>query len=70
MGLGLVRLKTIPLGFGTGADLDCAAHLIGAPHLEEVVTNVLEPLSHQFIVAVTLTSLMSWALLGSFTAVV
>jgi len=69
---GLVSfvLKRSPWASVLGLTLIALPHLIGAPHLEEVVTNVLEPLSHQFIVAVTLTSLMSWALLGSFTAVV
>jgi cobalt transporter subunit CbtA len=42
-------------------------HLIGAPHLASVATNVPEALSHRFIVATTLTGLLSWSLLGSLS---
>ena len=44
-------------------------HAIGAPHLEHVHTDVPEALSRQFIAAVTLTSLLFWALLGSLTGI-
>lgn len=45
-------------------------HLIGAPRLGDMHTNVPDALSYRFVVAVTLTSLLSWALLGSLTGVV
>ena len=41
--------------------------LMGAPQLEHVETNVPEFLSRQFVVAVTLTALPCWALLGGLT---
>jgi cobalt transporter subunit CbtA len=44
-------------------------HIVGAPQLAEVHANVPEPLSHQFAVAVTLTSFLFWILLGSLTGV-
>jgi predicted cobalt transporter CbtA len=43
--------------------------LVGAPQLGEVRTNVPELLSHQFAVAVTLTSFLFWLLLGTLTSV-
>jgi cobalt transporter subunit CbtA len=69
LGLGLVFLKRSLWASVLGLILIVLPHLIGAPHLEEVHTNVPTALSHQFVVAVTLTSLLSWALLGSLTAV-
>ena len=39
----------------------------GAPHLPEVHTSVPELFSHQFAVAVTVTSFLFWTLLGSLT---
>ena len=69
LGLGLVFLKRSLWASILGLILIALPHLIGAPHLDEVHTNVPEALSHQFVVAVTLTSLLSWALLGSLTAV-
>jgi cobalt transporter subunit CbtA len=68
-GLGLVFLKRSLWASILGLILIALPHLIGAPHLEEVHTNVPPALSHAFVVAVTLTSLLSWALLGSLTAV-
>jgi cobalt transporter subunit CbtA len=69
VGLGLIFLKRTLWASVLGLILIALPHLVGAPHLEEVRSNVPEVLSHQFIVAVTLTSLLSWALLGSLTAV-
>lgn len=68
-GLGLVFLRRSLWASLLGLILMALPHLIGAPHLEEVRTNVPAALSHQFVVAVTLTSLLFWALLGSVTAV-
>ena len=69
MGLGLVFLKRLLWASVLGLILIALLHLCGAPHLEEVHSNVPEALSHQFVVAVTLTSLLFWARLGSRTAV-
>jgi predicted cobalt transporter CbtA len=44
-------------------------HVIGAPQLAETHSDVPEALSRQFIVAVTLTSLLFWVLLGSLTSI-
>jgi cobalt transporter subunit CbtA len=68
-GLGLVFLRRSLWASLLGLFLIALPHLIGAPHLEEVRTNVPAALSHQFVVAVTLTSLLFWTLLGSVTAV-
>lgn len=43
-------------------------HLIGAPELEHVETSVPTSLSHQFVVAVTMTSLVFWCSLGCLTS--
>jgi cobalt transporter subunit CbtA len=68
-GLGLVFLKRSLWASVLGLILIALPHLIGAPQFEEVRTNIPAALSHQFVVAVTLTSLLFWALLGSVTAV-
>ena len=44
-----------------------APHLIGAPRLDQVETNVPDYLSRDFVVASTLTALPCWALLGGLT---
>jgi cobalt transporter subunit CbtA len=67
-GLGLIFLKRSLWASLLGLILIALPHLIGAPHLEEVRTNVPAALSHQFVVAATLTSLLFWAMLGSVTA--
>jgi cobalt transporter subunit CbtA len=68
VGLGLVFLNRSPWAAALGLAAIALPHVIGAPHLGEVHTKVPGALSHQFVVAVTLTSLLSWALLGSLTA--
>jgi predicted cobalt transporter CbtA len=50
-----------------GFCLIVAPHLFGAPELADGHTEVPEALSHRFMVAVTITSLLFWALLGSLT---
>jgi predicted cobalt transporter CbtA len=42
-------------------------HLIGAPQLQDAETSVPEALSRQFVVAVTLTTFLSWTLLGGLS---
>jgi cobalt transporter subunit CbtA len=69
-GLGLVFLRrSVPASIA-GLILIVLPHIIGAPELEHVETNVPSSLSHQFVVAVTLTSLIFWFLLGGLTSVI
>lgn len=67
-GLGLIAFVRSPWAATGAVVLIALPHLIGAPQLEHVETNVPEVLSHRFTVAVTLTTLLSWALLGALTA--
>jgi cobalt transporter subunit CbtA len=67
-GLGLIFLRrSVPAAIA-GLILLMLPHLIGAPELEHVETNVPTSLSHQFVVAVTLTSLVFWSMLGGLTS--
>jgi cobalt transporter subunit CbtA len=67
VGLGLIFLRaTIPATIA-GLIFIILPHLIGAPELATVATNVPLSLSHQFVVAVTLTSLVFWSMLGGLT---
>jgi cobalt transporter subunit CbtA len=66
-GLALIAFYRTPFAAAAAIALLVAPHLIGAPQLDAVETNVPESLSHRFIVAVTLTTLVSWALLGILT---
>jgi cobalt transporter subunit CbtA len=68
-GLGLFVFRRSILAAALGFCLIVAPHLVGAPHLAEVHTNVPELLSHQFATNVMLTSLLFWVLLGSLTGV-
>src|SRR5215470_12449913 len=68
-GLALLFLKRSPWAVVLGLGLIALPHAIGAPHLEHVHTDVPDTLSRQFIAAVTLTSLLFWALLGSLTGI-
>ncbi|MGY2987324.1 MULTISPECIES: CbtA family protein [unclassified Bradyrhizobium] len=67
-GLGLIVFRRSMPAAIAGVVLIMLPHLIGAPELEHVQTNVPSSLSHQFMVAVTLTSLVFWSLLGSLTS--
>lgn len=53
-----------------GLCLIVSPHLIGAPQLAVTHTDVPDALSHQFVIAVTLTSFVFWVLLGSLTSIV
>jgi cobalt transporter subunit CbtA len=68
-GLGLLFLRRSPWAAVFGLCLIALPHLIGAPQLEHVHTDVPAALSHQFVGFVTLTSLLFWALLGSLTGI-
>jgi len=68
-GLGLLVFRRAAWAAILGLCLIASPHLIGAPKLPELHADVSEALAHQFIVAVTLTSLLFWALLGSLTSI-
>jgi cobalt transporter subunit CbtA len=68
-GLGLIVFRRSPWAALFGFCLVVSPHLIGAPQLAETHTDVPEALSHQFVVAVTLTSFLFWVLLGSLTSI-
>ena len=67
MGLALIFLQRSAWAAVLGFCLIVAPHLFGAPELADSHTEVPEALSHRFMVAVTITSLLFWALLGSLT---
>ncbi len=67
IGLWLIVFRSRPLWAVLAILLIAAPHLIGAPDLAEAPTNVPEALSHAFVVAVTLTTLLSWSLLGGLS---
>lgn len=67
-GLALIALLRAPWAAVLGVVLIALPHVIGAPQLEDMHTNVPESLSHRFVVAVTVTSLLFWTVLGSLTA--
>jgi cobalt transporter subunit CbtA len=68
-GLGLLVFRRSVWAAVLGLCLIVSPHLIGAPQLVETHTDVPAALSHQFAVAVTLTSFLFWVLLGSLTSV-
>ncbi|KRQ17121.1 CbtA family protein [Bradyrhizobium manausense] len=67
-GLALIVFRRSAPAAIAGVILLALPHLIGAPELEHVETNVPSSLSHQFVVAVTVTSLIFWTLLGAATS--
>jgi cobalt transporter subunit CbtA len=69
LGLGLAVFRPAAWAAIAGFCLIVVPHLIGAPHPPEAHSNIPEALSRDFVVAVTLTSLMFWALLGVLTSI-
>jgi predicted cobalt transporter CbtA len=68
-GPGLIfSRRSVPASIA-GLILIVLPRLIGAPEPDHVETNVPTSLSHQFVVAVTLTSLVFWFMLGGLTSV-
>jgi len=67
-GLGLLALIPAAWSAVLGLALIALPHLIGAPLAPESHSAVPAALSHRFIVVVTLTSLLFWALLGVATS--
>lgn len=66
-GLYLIALRRSPIAAVVAIVLIALPHLIGAPQPASHETAVPHDLHHQFIVAVTLTTLLSWSLLGGLT---
>ena len=66
-GLGLIFMQRSAWAAVLGICLIVSPHLFGAPQLADTHSDVPDALSHQFVVAVTITSLLFWALLGCLT---
>jgi cobalt transporter subunit CbtA len=69
VGLCLLAFRPAAWAAVLGLGLIALPHLIGAPVAPESHSEVPAELSHRFIVVVTLTSLLFWALLGVSTSV-
>jgi len=67
-GLALLVLRRSAWAAALGVCLIALPHVVGAPQPAEIHTDVPAALSQQFVVAVTLTSLLFWLLLGSLTS--
>jgi len=68
-GLFLLAFRPAAWAAVLGLGLIALPHLIGAPLAPESHSEVPAALSHRFIVMVTLTSLLFWALLGVATSI-
>src|SRR3954467_10749889 len=68
-GLCLLAFRPAAWAAVLGLALIALPHLIGAPLAPESHSDVPAALSHRFVVVVTLTSLLFWALLGVATSV-
>jgi cobalt transporter subunit CbtA len=68
-GLGLLVFRKASWAAILGLGLIILPHLIGAPQAPAGHTDVPETLSHSFVVAAVLTSLLFWALLGVLTSI-
>lgn len=69
-GLALIAFRrSVPAAIA-GVILLTLPHLIGAPELANIETDVPSSLTHQFVTAVTVTSLVFWTLLGGLTSAV
>jgi cobalt transporter subunit CbtA len=66
-GLALLALNRSVFGAVLGLLLIAAPHLVGAPRLAVVETNVPEVMAQRFVVTVLLTALVSWVLLGGLS---
>ncbi|MFD2263945.1 CbtA family protein [Lacibacterium aquatile] len=67
VGLYLIALQRSPLAAVAAIVLIALPHVIGAPQPESHDSAVPHGLHHEFVVAVTLTTLLSWSLLGGLT---
>jgi cobalt transporter subunit CbtA len=69
IGLCLLAFRPAAWAAVLGLGLIALPHLVGAPLAPESHSEVPAALSHHFIVVVTLTSLLFWALLGVSTSI-
>ncbi|TPK67160.1 MULTISPECIES: CbtA family protein [unclassified Mesorhizobium] len=70
IGLALIAFpKSLPLAI-LGVVLIVAPHIVGAPQPDSFETPIPEGLHHQFVVAVTVTNLVFWLVLGAVVGVV
>ncbi|MER9184282.1 CbtA family protein, partial [Mesorhizobium sp. M0767] len=68
-GLGLIVFcRSLPL-VALAVALIVAPHIVGAPQPDSFETAIPEGLHHQFVVAVTLTNLVLWVVLGAVVGV-
>ncbi|HET9067333.1 MAG TPA: CbtA family protein, partial [Amaricoccus sp.] len=68
-GIALIFLGKSPALAGLGVALLVIPHLVGAPQPASFESPIPEGLHHRFVVAVTMTSLVFWALLGTLAGV-
>jgi cobalt transporter subunit CbtA len=64
-GLSLIAFRRSAPFAALGVALIVAPHVIGAPQPVSYETSIPEGLHHQFVVAVTVTNLVFWAVLGA-----
>ena len=64
-GLALIFLRKSPALAALGVALLVLPHLVGAPQPASHESPIPEGLHHRFVVAVTITNLVFWALLGT-----
>ncbi|MDX8515796.1 CbtA family protein [Mesorhizobium captivum] len=70
IGLGLIAFrKSLPLAI-LAVVLIVAPHVVGAPQPDSFETAIPEGLHHRFVVAVTVTDLVFWLVLGAVVGVV
>src|SRR5690606_12545240 len=69
-GLGLIVFGRRPMLAIAGIGLIAAPHLWGAPMPESFESDVPDELHHRFVVAVTMTSLVFWLVLGMVSGLV
>ncbi|EKF19362.1 CbtA family protein [Nitratireductor pacificus] len=69
-GLALIAFRAAPLWALIGVVLIVAPHIVGAPQPVSHETPVPAELHHRFVVAVTITNLVFWLLLGVAVALV
>jgi cobalt transporter subunit CbtA len=69
-GLALIAFRRSAVFAVVGVALIVAPHIVGAPQPVDYETPIPEGLHHQFVVAVTLTNLVFWLLLGAAAGMV
>ena len=69
-GLALIAFRGTALFSLIGVALIVAPHIIGAPQPASHESPIPEDLHHQFVVAVTVTNLIFWVLLGGVVGMV